>query len=72
MGQVYASPVLADGKLFYVSRYGRMVVLPASPKYERLAVIELGDAGMFNASPAVAGSRLYLRSHRYLYCVGSK
>jgi hypothetical protein len=72
VGQVYASPVLADGKLYYVSRAGRTFVVAASPKYERLAVNDLGDAGTFNASPAVAGSRLYLRSDRFLYCVGQK
>lgn len=71
-GPVYASPVLADGKLYYVTRYGRMIVLAATPKYERLAVNELGDASTFNASPAIAGSRLYLRSDRFLYCVGSE
>lgn len=72
VGQVYASPVLADGKLYYVSRFSRTFVVAASPKYERLAVNDLGDASTFNASPAIAGNRLYLRSDRFLYCVGRK
>jgi outer membrane protein assembly factor BamB len=71
-GQVYASPVLADGKLYYVSRSGRTFVLAAGPKYELLAVNSLGDTSTFNASPAVAGDRLLLRSDRFLYCLGGK
>lgn len=71
-GQVYASPVLADGKLYYVSRAGRTFVVAAGPKYERLAVNDLGDSSAFNASPAVSGSQLFLRSDRFLYCIGKK
>jgi len=69
-GQVYASPVLADGKLYYVSRSGRTFVLAAGPKYELLAVNDLRDRGTFNASPAVSGNRLLLRSDLFLYCLG--
>jgi hypothetical protein len=68
--QTYASPVLADGKLYYVSRSGRTFVLKAEPQFEQLAVNDLSDGSTFDASPAVAGNRIYLRSHRFLYCVG--
>lgn len=70
--QFYASPILADGKFYYVSRTGRTFVLKAGPKFEQLAVNDLSDRSTFDASPAVAGSRLYLRSNRFLYCVGDK
>ncbi|MCI0458721.1 MAG: PQQ-binding-like beta-propeller repeat protein [Gemmataceae bacterium] len=69
-GQIYASPVLADGKLYYVSRTGRTFVLAARPKFEQLAVNDLGERATFNASPAVADGRLFLRSDRFLYCIG--
>lgn len=69
-GQVYASPVLAEGRLYYVSRSGRAFVVAAAPRYELLAVNDLGDGGTFNASPAVAGHRLLLRSDKFLYCLG--
>jgi hypothetical protein len=71
-GQVYASPVLADGNLYYVSRTGRTIVLAASPKYQRLAINDLRDTSTFNASPAVAGDKLFVRSDLFLYCVGQK
>ncbi len=69
-GQVYASALLADGKLYYLTRDGRMFVLAAKPKFEQLAVNDLRDRSIFNGSPAVDGSRLLIRSDKYLYCVG--
>ncbi|NLW51446.1 MAG: PQQ-binding-like beta-propeller repeat protein [Candidatus Brocadiaceae bacterium] len=68
-GQVYASPVLADGRLFYLNRKGQTFVLAASPTFELLAVNDLADGSTFNASPAPSGDRLLLRSDRFLYCI---
>lgn len=31
-----------------------------------------GASSLFNASPAIVGNRLLLRSDRYLYCIGQK
>ncbi len=72
-GQIYPSPVMANGRLYYLSRNGRTVVLAAKPKFEQLAHNVLAsDAGTFNASPAVVGNHLLLRSDRFLYCIGEK
>jgi len=69
-GQIYPSPVLADGKLYYTSRGGRTFVLAARPKFELLATNDLGRVGAFTASPAVAGGCLFLRSDQWLFCIG--
>lgn len=69
-GQVYASALLADGKLYYLTRDGRTFVLAAKPEFEQLAVNELRDRSVFNGSPAVDGSRLLIRSDKFLYCIG--
>jgi outer membrane protein assembly factor BamB len=70
-GEFYASPVLADGKLYYVSRSEGTYVVEASPKFKMLAHNTLKpDTSIFNASPAVSHSQLFLRSDKYLYCVG--
>ena len=45
-------------------------MLAAKPQFEQLAVNDLSDRSVFNASPAVVGNRLLLRSDKYLYCVG--
>lgn len=67
---VYSSPVLADGKIFVVSRYDGTYVIPAAPKFEILAQNRLADDSEFNATPAIVGNELLLRSDRALYCVG--
>jgi outer membrane protein assembly factor BamB len=71
-GQIYASPVIAGGKIYYVCRDGRTFVVAAKPEFEVLAVNAPIDRGTFNASPAVAGGRLYIRSDKFLYCIGEK
>jgi hypothetical protein len=71
-GQVYASPVLAKGRLYYLARNGRAFVVAAVPRYDLLAVNDLADGSMFNATPAITGSRLLLRSDQFLYCLGRK
>ena len=68
----YASTILADGKLYCVSRNNGTFVLAAKPKFEVLAknVIDL-DTTQFNATPAIDQTRLYLRSNRTLYAIGN-
>ncbi len=69
-GQVYASALLADGRLFYLTRDGKTFVLAAKPQFKPLAMNDLNDGSIFNGSPAVDGNRLLIRSDSYLYCVG--
>jgi outer membrane protein assembly factor BamB len=69
-GDFYASPLLADGKLYYVSRQSGAYVVEAGPNFKLLAHNSLSDKSIFNASLAVSHSQLFLRSDRYLYCVG--
>jgi outer membrane protein assembly factor BamB len=70
--RIYASPVAADGKLYFVSRTQGAYVLAAEPKYRLLAHNVLDEGSVFNASPALADGQIFLRSDRHLYCVGSK
>jgi outer membrane protein assembly factor BamB len=67
--QPYASAVLADGKLYVVTRYEGTYVLAAKPEYELLAQNQFGDESTFNASPAVVGNSILMRSDRFLYCI---
>jgi outer membrane protein assembly factor BamB len=72
-GQIYASPVAADGKIYFTGRGGRTIVLAAKPKFERLADNTLeSNRGVFNSSPAISGNRLLFRSNRALYALGEK
>lgn len=70
---IYAAPVLGDGKIYYVSRTEGAYVVEASPKFKLLAHNTLNpDTSVFNGSPAVSNSQLLLRSDRYLYCIGKE
>jgi outer membrane protein assembly factor BamB len=63
----YGSPVAAAGRVYLVSRNGTTVVLKQSDKLEILGRNELNDA--VDASPAVAGSQIFLRGEKFLYCI---
>jgi len=65
----YASPVAAAGRIYLVDRNGVTLVLKESTKIEMLAVNRLEDT--IDASPAVAGRLLFLRGHKYLYCIAA-
>jgi len=66
----YASTLLADGRLYVVTRYGGTLVLAAKPEFEQLAHNKLSDKSVFNASPIVCNGNLILRSNKNLYCFG--
>lgn len=70
--QVYASPVLADGKIFYPARDGTVFVVAAQPKFELLATNSWGERGSYNSSPAISGDQLIFRTDRFVCCVGKK
>ena len=66
----WASPIYADGKIYYSSKEGTVTVIEAADKFNLLAENEFPDG--FNASPAVAEGSLILRSFTHLYRVGRK
>jgi outer membrane protein assembly factor BamB len=67
----YASPLVADGKIYCVSRFGGTFVLAAGPKFKELAHNTFADdSSRTNASPIVSDGCLLLRTDRYLYCIG--
>lgn len=71
-GQVYASALLADGKVYYVTRDGRVLVVAAKPQYELLANNDLRDRSLYHASPVAVDGRLFIRSDKALYCFEKK
>lgn len=67
--QPYASTLLADGRLYVVTRTGGTLVLAAKPQFEQLALNKLDDQSQFNASPIVCNGALILRSDENMYCI---
>jgi outer membrane protein assembly factor BamB len=72
-GLIYSSPLLAEGKLYYVSQKNGTYVVAASPEYKLLARnVFADDDSRTNASLAASDGQLLLRSDRYLYCIGKQ
>ena len=72
-GQDYSSPVVADGKLYYVCRNGDIYVLELGVDFKQLAVNRFdADKGDFSATPAIANGELIMRSTKNLYCVANE
>jgi outer membrane protein assembly factor BamB len=69
-GQYTASPVCANGLLYFPNEGGKTTVLRASTDYEVVSVNDL-DAGCM-ASPAVVGDTLILRTKTHLYAIGAR
>ncbi len=66
----YASPVLAGGALYAVSRQNGTFVFEARPEFKLIAQNKLaGGDSQFNATPAIADRQIFLRSNRALYCI---
>lgn len=67
----YASPIVADGKIYVVSRANGTFVI--EPSREGLKVISQnkfdGDETIYNATAAVSNGKLLIRSQNRLYCV---
>lgn len=67
---IYASPVSAKDRVYVLGREGACLVLKKGPKLEILATNKLDDKT--DASIALAGNLLFIRSHQNLYCIEGK
>ena len=69
-GEYSASPVYADGRLWFFSQEGKTTVLAPGRTFEKLAESQLDEG--FMASPAIAGKAFYLRTRTHLYRIEEK
>lgn len=64
----YSSPVTGDGKVYLLDEKGRLTVVSNEDQWQVLHVADFGENCY--ATPAIVGSRIYLRTTGYLYCFG--
>ncbi len=64
-GSYSASPVAADGKLYFTSEEDDTYVVRAGPEYELLATNTLGEIVM--ANPAFSDGMLVIRTQGHVY-----
>ena len=69
----YSSPVLGDGKIYYVTRGGDIHVIKAGDTFEKLATNRLtSESEEFSATPAISDGQIFFRSSKHLYCVSAQ
>ena len=64
-GDYSASPVYADGRMYFIDHDAATTVIRPGRQFQQLAVNRLD--GQCRASPAVAGSALFVRTETHLY-----
>ena len=64
-GNFSASPIVADGKIYFFDEEGKTTIIEAGRKFKVVGKNEL-EAG-FMGSPAVSGDLLILRTKTHLY-----
>jgi outer membrane protein assembly factor BamB len=68
-GNHSASPVFADGRIYFLNEQGETNVLVPGKKFRRLGTNSLD--GLTLASPAISGGSIYLRSSNQLYRISA-
>jgi outer membrane protein assembly factor BamB len=63
----YSSPVIADGKVFFLDRSGTMRIVEEGPKFKLLGECPLGERA--DCTPAFSDKKIYIRGKKNLYCI---
>jgi outer membrane protein assembly factor BamB len=66
-GEVWASPLLADGKVYVATRQGEVLVFRAGKEKKLLAEIEMNST--ISSSPVAANGVLYVTTMTHLYAL---
>jgi hypothetical protein len=69
-GGYTASPVAADGKIYFISEESGVRVVRAGPQFELLAINPLGEPCM--ATPAISDGMIFIRTQHHLFGIGRK
>ena len=67
-GEYKASPVAAEGRIYFLNTHGLCTVISASDRFEKLAENQLEDETL--ASPAISDGHIFIRGRKSLFCRG--
>jgi outer membrane protein assembly factor BamB len=68
-GSFAASPIAADGRLYFANEDGDVIVVRAGPKYEELAKNSMKEVIM--GTPAISDGTLVVRTLSHVYGIGN-
>lgn len=66
-GDFKASPVAAEGRVYFLNTKGLCTVVAATPRFDKLNENQLDDETL--ASPAISDGRIYIRGKNSLYSI---
>lgn len=66
-GEYRASPLAAEGRVYFLNMGGLATVISASPRFDRLTQNQLDDQTI--ASPVVSDGKIFIRGRQWLYCL---
>ncbi|MBP6820748.1 MAG: PQQ-binding-like beta-propeller repeat protein [Acidobacteria bacterium] len=69
-GSYSASPIAADGKVYFSSEDGEVFVIKAGAKFELLSTNPVGEVMM--ATPAISDGMIFIRGQKHLIAVADK
>jgi outer membrane protein assembly factor BamB len=64
-----ASPVLADGKVYFVSNQGITTVVRPGTEFDVISKNNIGES--VSASPAISEGQIFIRGNQHLFCIGA-
>ena len=67
-GEYRASPLAADGRIYFLNTQGLTTVVSAEKRFNKLVEDELDDETL--ASPIVSEGKIFIRGRKTLYCIG--
>jgi outer membrane protein assembly factor BamB len=67
-GGYTASPVAADGKLYFTSEEGDITVVQAGPSFKKIATNSMEDVCM--ATPAISDGMIFFRTQHFVVAIG--
>jgi len=67
--QFYASPIVADEKVWLLDRTGVMHIINAGPEYKLVAESPLGEPS--DCTPAFSDKNIYIRTRNNLFCISA-
>src|SRR6266478_1254711 len=65
-----ASPVAAEGKLYFTSEQGSVFVVKPGPEFSVLATNQMGEVCM--ATPAISGDTIFFRTQGHVVAIGGR
>lgn len=69
IGELFGSPTMAGGYVFYPGKDGKMLVLQPGRTFEEVAT---NVSERLSTPPVFYGQRMYMRTDKWLYCIESQ